>query len=687
MKASEEKKKGSYGAEQIQVLEGLEPVRKRPGMYIGSTGPDGLHHLIWEIFDNSRDEAMGGYANRIEVTLLPGNRIRVVDNGRGIPVDIHPKTKVSALEMVMTTLHAGGKFGGDDSGYKVSGGLHGVGASVVNALSIYTQAIVHRDGGKYIQEYSQGKKKANVKKIGSSKEHGTIITFEPDAEIFKEGTKFSWNTVVNHLRQQAYLVKELRITVIDAREIDADTLFNKKFSLDDAYWFTDLGFEVPSYSFYFEGGLMSLVRFYNKSQKTVQDNIFYVEKEQDGVMVEIALQYVEDIDTKIVPFANNIYNPEGGTHVTGFKTALTRLLNNYGKKNNYIKESDGGFTGDDVLEGLTAVISVKLPEIQFEGQTKAKLGSMEAQGATATVFGDAFANFLEENPEDAKAIVNKAILAVRARKAAKAAKDSILRKGALEGMTLPGKLADCQTKSAEEGELFIVEGDSAGGTAKTGRDRRTQAILPLRGKILNIERARLDRMLASEQIKNLVIALGTAIGDVFDIAKLRYHKIIIATDADVDGAHIRTLILTLLYRYFRPLIDGGFIYIAQPPLYKIKKGKEIFYAYSDEEKFGITGDVAPEMVEETDESEPTEGEEEVKAKVAKIHIQRYKGLGEMNAEELWETTMDPARRVIKRVTIEDAAMADKVFDMLMGSDVAPRKSFIQTHAKMAEIDI
>jgi DNA gyrase subunit B len=530
---------------------------------LASTGPDGLHHLIWEIFDNSRDEAMGGYANRIEVTLLPGNRIRVADNGRGIPVDIHPKTKVSALEMVMTTLHAGGKFGGDDSGYKVSGGLHGVGASVVNALSIYTQAIVHRDGGKYIQEYSQGKKKAAVKKIGSSKEHGTITTFEPDPEIFKEGTKFSWNTVVNHLRKQAYLVKGLRIAVIDAREIEADTLFNKKFSLDDAYWFTDLGFEVPSYSFYFEGGLMSLVRFYNKSQKTVQDNIFYVEKEQDGVMVEIALQYVEDIDTKIVPFANNIYNPEGGTHVTGFKTALTRLLNNYGKKNNYIKESDGGFTGDDVLEGLTAVISVKLPEIQFEGQTKAKLGSMEAQGATATVFGDAFANFLEENPEDAKAIVNKAILAVRARKAAKAAKDSILRKGALEGMTLPGKLADCQTKSAEEGELFIVEGDSAGGTAKTGRDRRTQAILPLRGKILNIERARLDRMLASEQIKNLVIALGTAIGDVFDISKLRYHKIIIATDADVDGAHIRTLILTLLYRYFRPLIDGGFIYIAQ----------------------------------------------------------------------------------------------------------------------------
>lgn len=684
--------KAKYGAEQIQVLEGLEPVRKRPGMYIGSTGPDGLHHLVWEIFDNSRDEAMAGHANRIEVTLLPDNFVRVVDNGRGIPTDVHPKTKVSALETVMTTLHAGGKFGGEGSGYKVSGGLHGVGASVVNALSIYTKAEVHHEGAKFMQEYAQGKKKAAVKKVGSSKLHGTIITFSPDPEIFKEGVKFSWNTIVNHLRQQAYLVKGLKITIIDAREMDADTLFNKKFSLDDTFWFADLGLEVPSHSFYFEGGLMSLVKYYNNGYKAIQDTVFYVEKEQDNVGVEVSLQYTDEIETKIVPFANNIYNPEGGTHVTGFKTALTRLLNTYGKKNNLIKESDGGFTGEDVLEGLTAVISVKLQEIQFEGQTKAKLGSMEAQGAVATVFADAFGNFLEENPDQAKAIISKAILAVRARKAAKAAKDSILRKGALEGMTLPGKLADCQSKSAEESELFIVEGDSAGGTAKTGRDRRTQAILPLRGKILNIERARLDRMLASEQIKNLVVALGTAIGDTFDIEKLRYHKVIIATDADVDGAHIRTLILTLLYRYFKPLLDGGFIYIAQPPLYKIKKGKEIFYAYSDEEKFGITGDSTPEIVEETDVEQP-EGEdtgeeaEEVKGKVAKIHVQRYKGLGEMNAEELWETTMDPGRRVIKQVTIDEAVEADKVFDMLMGSDVAPRKTFIQTHAKMAELDI
>jgi DNA gyrase subunit B len=688
------KKSGSYGAEQIQVLEGLEPVRKRPGMYIGSTGPDGLHHLIWEIFDNSRDEAMGGFADRIEVTLLPENRIRVVDNGRGIPVDIHPKTKLSALEMVMTTLHAGGKFGGEDSGYKVSGGLHGVGASVVNALSIYTKAEVHKDGGKYVQEYSQGKKKAAVKKVGSSKAHGTIITFEPDKEIFKEGVQFSWDRVVSHLRQQAYLVKNLRITIIDAREHVG------KLNLDDTYYFSDLGFEVPSYTFYFEGGLVSLVRHYNQGQKVVQDTIFYVEKEIDNVGVEIALQYTDDIDAKIVPFANNIYTAEGGTHVTGFKTALTRLLNNYGKKSNIIKESDGGFTGEDVLEGLTCVVSVKLREIQFEGQTKAKLGSMEAQGATATVFGEAFQAFLEEHPDEAKAIIGKALLAVRARKAAKAAKDSVLRKGALEGMTLPGKLADCQTKLASESEVFIVEGDSAGGTAKMGRDRRTQAILPLRGKILNIERARLDKMLASEQIKNLVIAMGTAIGDVFDIDKLRYHKIIIATDADVDGAHIRTLILTLFYRYFKPLIDGGFIYIAQPPLYKIKKGKEVFYAYTDEERNAIIskfgGDVAEiseggenseENGEEAPEEESEDNSKNKKMTASKIHIQRYKGLGEMNAEELWETTMDPARRVMKQVAIEDAAEADKIFDMLMGSEVAPRKSFITTYAKTADIDI
>ncbi len=672
-----------YDASDISVLEGLEPVRRRPGMYIGTTGPEGLHHLIWEIFDNSRDEAMGGFCDSIEVVLLPNNRIRVADNGRGIPVDIHKKTKVSALETVMTTLHAGGKFGGE--GYKVSGGLHGVGASVVNALSIYCKAEVHKDGGKYVQEYSQGKKKSAVKKTGSSKLHGSIITFEPDQEIFKD-IKFDWNTVVSHIRQQAYLVKGLKILIIDARD------YTGKINDDGVFYFKELGLELPSISFYFEGGLVSLIKYYNRFQKTIQSHIFYIEKELDGVGVEIALQYVDDIVDHIVPFANNIYTGEGGTHITGFKTSLTRTLNTYCKKNEMMKESEGGFTGDDVLEGLTAVVSVKLREIQFEGQTKAKLGSMEAQSAVSTVFGEAFATFLEENPDEAKAIINKSILALKARKAAKAAKDSVLRKGALEGMTLPGKLADCQSKSAEESELFLVEGDSAGGSAKQGRDRRTQAILPLRGKILNVERARIDKMLASKEVRALVIAMGTSIGDTFDLEKMRYHKIIIATDADVDGAHIRTLLLTLFYRYFRQVVDAGFIYIAQPPLYKIKKGKEISYAYSDEEKMKIIGketDVSEiQAVEETDvEATEEEKEEEVKAKSNKIHIQRYKGLGEMNPEELWETTMDPAHRVLKKVNIEDAEEADKIFEILMGSEVPPRKSFIQSNAKLAEIDI
>jgi DNA gyrase subunit B len=689
MAKEKDEKKQKYGAEQISILEGLEPVRKRPGMYIGTTGPEGLHHLVWEIFDNSRDEAMGGFCNDIEVVLLPNDRIRVTDNGRGIPTDIHPKTKVSALETVMTTLHAGGKFGGEDSGYKVSGGLHGVGASVVNALSTYTRAEVHHDGGKFFQEYSQGKKKAAVKKIGPSKMNGTIITFEPDPEIFKEGIKFNYDTIVNHIRQQAYLVKGLKVQVIDARQWD-----NKKgMNEEDVFFFRDLGLELPSVSFYFEGGLTSLIKFYNKFQKPIQSNIFYVDKEQDGVGVEIALQYVDDIVDRIVPFANNIHTPEGGTHVTGFKTALTRTLNTYCKKNEMMKESEGGFTGEDVLEGLTCAISVKLREIQFEGQTKAKLGSMEAQGAVATVFGEAFNNFLEENPDEAKVIINKSILALKARKAAKAAKDSILRKGALEGMTLPGKLADCQSKDASESELFLVEGDSAGGSAKQGRDRRTQAILPLRGKILNVERARIDKMLASKEVKALVIALGTSIGDTFDLTKMRYHKIIIATDADVDGSHIRTLLLTLFYRYFKQVIEAGYIYIAQPPLYKIKKGKEISYAYTDEERTKIVGkgadvvEIGEEPADAETSGEAKEGEEEVKAKSNKFHIQRFKGLGEMNPEELWETTMDPNNRILKRVDITDAEEANKIFDILMGSEVPPRKSFIQSNAKLAEIDI
>ena len=686
-------KKDNYDASSITVLEGLDPVRKRPGMYIGTTGPDGLHHLITEIFDNSRDEAMGGFANDIEIALLPGNRVRVVDNGRGIPVDIHKQTKVSALETIMTVLHAGGKFGGETTGYKVSGGLHGVGASVVNALSIYMKVVVHKDGGIYMQEYSKGKRKAAVKKIGSTKQHGTIVTFEPDAEIFKEGINFEWHRVVAHMRQQAYLVRGLRISIIDARQQIAT------FGQDDEIFFLrETGVDAPSHTFFFEGGLVSLIKFTNQLLKPSHKSIFYVEKPAPGVeSVEVALQYADDVSSRVLAFANNIHTPEGGTHVTGFKTALTRTLNTYAKNNNLAKASEESFTGDDALEGLTAVISVKLREIQFEGQTKAKLGSMEAQSAVATVFGDAFAAFLEENPEEARAIIGKVILAMKARKAAKAAKDSVLRKGALEGMTLPGKLADCQSNDPADSELFIVEGDSAGGTAKQGRDRRTQAILPLRGKILNIERARLDRMLGSEQIKNLVLALGTAIGDTFEIGKLRYHKIILATDADVDGAHIRTLILTLLYRHFRPLVDAGHVYIAQPPLYKVKRGKEILYFYDEAAKVKALGkefDDAAMADAEAQEAELLEAAgadieevvEDVK-KAPKVSIQRYKGLGEMNSDELWETTMDPEKRILKQVSIDDASEADKVFDMLMGDDVPARKSFIQSNAKLATLDI
>lgn len=670
-------KKGSYGAADITVLEGLEAVRRRPGMYIGTTDKAGLHHLIWEIFDNSRDEAMGGHCNDIEVALLPGNRIRVADNGRGIPVDIHPKTKVSALETVLTVLHAGGKFGGE--GYKVSGGLHGVGAAVVNALSVHMRAEVHRDGGKHVQEYQKGgKPMGKTKKVGASKEHGTVITFEPDVEIFKT-IEFDFDLIVSHLRQQAYLVKGLRIAIMDLRGLD-------KVDDESVIYLRELGLDAPSTTFYFEGGLKSLVSFQNRHQTPVHKHIFYVEKEQDGVQVEIALQYVDDIAQRISAFANNIYTSEGGMHITGFKTALTRTLNNAAKGGS--KDSDS-FTGDDVLEGLTAVVSVKLPEIQFEGQTKSKLGSVEARGATDTVFAEAFSAFLEENPDDMRAIIGKATLAMKARKAAKAAKDSILRKGALEGLSLPGKLADCQTRDASEAELFVVEGDSAGGSGKMGRDRRTQAVLPLRGKILNIERARVDKMLASEQIKNLVVALGTAIGDVFDISKLRYHKIIIATDADVDGAHIRTLLLTLMYRHFRAVIDGGYLYIAQPPLFKITQGKSVQYAFNDAERIAITGKDTPiaEEGEGAEVEEEPEEEETTKKRAPKINVQRYKGLGEMNPEELWETTMDPTRRVLKQVTIEDGQEADQIFDMLMGTDVPSRKTFIQSHAKEATLDI
>lgn len=685
-------KKSGYGADSITVLEGLDPVRKRPGMYIGTTGPDGLHHLIWEVFDNARDEAMSGHADNVEVALLPHNRVRVVDNGRGIPVDMHKLTKVSALETIMTTLHAGGKF--DNDSYKVSGGLHGVGVSVVNALSVYARAEIHRDGAIHMQEYCQGKRKAAVKKIGTSKLHGTIITFEPDTEIFKE-VVFDFSKLISHLRQQAYLVKGMNLTVLDLRNVD-----EKKLKLEGVFYASELRLNAPSMRFYFEGGLRSLITFYNHHQKPLHKNIFYCEKldvDSNVVSVEVALQYVDDINSRITAFANNIYNAEGGTHLTGFKTALTRTINTYARKANLLKESDDNFTGDDVLEGLTAAISIKMREVQFEGQTKAKLGSMDAQSAVQSVFNDHFSTFLEEHPDDARAIINKSILALKARKAAKAAKDSVLRKGALDGMTLPGKLADCQTKKAEESELFIVEGDSAGGSAKMGRDRRTQAILPLRGKILNVERARLDRMLSSDSIKDLVVALGTAIGDVFNIEKLRYHKIIIATDADVDGAHIRTLLLTLFYRHFPKVIDGGFLYIAQPPLYKISKGKEVRYAYIEEEKAGVLKELGVDEKDVADKSleqdeAPLEGEEneedDTKGKrSAKVNIQRYKGLGEMNPEELWETSMNPDNRVLKQVTVDDIADANLVFDTLMGTDVSARKAFIQANAKLAQLDI
>lgn len=653
------KNKDNYGADQIDVLEGLEPVRKRPGMYIGSTGPDGLHTLVREIFDNSRDEAMAGFADRVEVAILPGNIIRIVDNGRGIPVDKHKKTGLSALDTIMTTLHAGGKFNND--AYKISGGLHGVGASVVNALSTFTKAEIHKDGAIYVQEYAKGIKKFNVKKLNrKTTNNGTIISFAADPEIFKEGTEYSYKKLATHLRGQAYLVSSLKITILDLRDFEG--------KIDEtSYFLEDLDLSAPTETFYFDGGLVSLVRFLNKHLKVAHKNIFHIKKvvNEQGEAVEIALQYADDISNRIFAYANNIPNQDGGFHLTGFKTTLTRVFNNYAKQNNIIKDKKDALTGDDLLEGISAVVSVHLSDPQFEGQTKGKLGSTEAKGMVEQVFGEALKEFLEERPDDARSILRKAVLAANARKAAKAAKDSVIRKGALEGLSLPGKLADCQSKKPVDSELFIVEGDSAGGSAKQGRNRKTQAILPLKGKILNVERARIDKILGSQEVKNIITALGSGVGDVFDITKLRYHKIIIATDADVDGEHITTLLLTLFYRYFKPIIEGGYLYIANPPLFKIKKGKQFWYAYSDEERDTIlkeaypTGDVGN-------------------------NVQRYKGLGEMNADELYETTMDKEKRLLKQVIIEDAAKADATFDMLMGSEVAPRKSFIVANAKMAE---
>ena len=664
--------KSAYGADQITVLEGLEPVRRRPSMYIGSTSVTGLHHLIWEVVDNGIDEAMAGFATEIGVTLLPESTVEVTDNGRGIPVDKHKVTGLSALETVLTKLHAGGKFGAG-GGYKVSGGLHGVGVSVVNALSEYLKAEVHREGKIWVQEYKKGKPLKKVKPIGASKKTGTIITFKPDTTVFTE-IEFSWGKVLDRLRQQAYLTKGITIRASDRRP----------------------GHREKDYKFHFEGGIKSYIKALNRDETVKNETIFYVEKEINSSKVEVALQYNDQFNETVMAFANNINNPEGGTHLIGFRTALTRTLNSYARNHNLLKEKEENLTGDDVREGLTAIVSVKLTDPQFEGQTKSKLGNAEMKTYVEQVFGDGFLIFLEEHPKEAEAIIGKCVLSAQARIAARTARATILRKGALDGMTLPGKLADCSSRHPEECELYIVEGDSAGGSAKQGRDRKFQAILPLRGKILNVERARLDKMLANNEIKNLVIALGTNIDEQFDLAKLRYHRVIIMTDADVDGAHIRTLLLTLFFRHFNPLVVNGNLYIAQPPLYQVKKGANIKYAYSDEDKEKIIKEMGGEVTEieekeETEEGTEAENEENSKEKEEKkkkaanrITIQRYKGLGEMNPNQLWETTMNPEQRIIKQVTVEDAAAADRIFDMLMGDDVAPRKHFIQTHAKKVE---
>ncbi len=630
-------KESSYSAKDIYVLEGLDPVRKRPGMYIGSTGTDGLHHLIWEVVDNSIDEALAGYADTITIELLPDNLVSVSDNGRGIPVEKHKQTGKSALETVMTTLHAGGKFGGDS--YKISGGLHGVGVSVVNALSTNVRVEVSRGGDVYSQEYERGIPKKDVKKIGKSKTSGTKVTFQADGEIFSE-LEYNRKKILDHLRQQAYLTKGIKIEVIDKRKE-----------------------EELYHAFYFDNGIKSFINHLSAEEAPLQMETFYVDKQStEEIQVEVAFKYSKDLEAKELSFANNIYTPDGGMHLTGFRSALTRVINDYGRNHNYFKASENNLTGDDVREGLIVIVSVKLFEPQFEGQTKAKLGNPEARTAVESIVGESLKEFLERNSSEARRILEKCMIAAKARKAAKAAKETVMRKGMLEGLSLPGKLADCSSRKPEISELFIVEGDSAGGSSKMGRDRRTQAILPLKGKILNVEKARLDKMLVNQEIKSLVVALGTAIAESFDLSKIRYHKVVIMTDADVDGAHIRTLLLTLFYRYFPEIVNNGYLYIAQPPLYQVSKGRESVYAYNDAEKDAL--------VKRMGKGDDGKG----------VNIQRYKGLGEMNPDQLWDTTLNPEHRSMKRVTVADAQEADRLFDILMGSVVAPRKHFIQTHA-------
>jgi len=633
-KKNETSASSSYSAENIQVLEGLAAVRKRPGMYIGTTDVAGLHHMVWEIVDNAIDEAMAGFCKNIDVVIHKDGSVSVEDDGRGIPVDKHSKTGKSALETVLTVLHAGGKFG-DGGGYKVSGGLHGVGSSVVNALSTKLVANVYRDGKVYEQTYKKGDPQGDVEAVGKTEKRGTMIQFWPDPTIF-ESTVFDFQTILNRLRQQAYLTKGITIRVTDEREEP-----------------------TQRYQFYFEGGIKSYVQHLDKNRESISE-IVYLEKEVPEGMIEVALQYTSTFNEVIYTFANNIHTTEGGMHLTGFRSALTRTINNYARQFGLLKEKEDNLTAEDVREGLTAVISVKLSNPQFEGQTKSKLGNAEMRTAVENVFGETFTQYMEEHPADAKAIFMKCALAARARLAARAARDTVIRKGALEGMTLPGKLADCTSRDPANSELYLVEGDSAGGSAKQGRNREFQAILPLRGKILNVEQARLDKILANNEIKALIIALGMGIGEVMDVSKLRYDRVVIMTDADVDGAHIRTLLMTMFYRYLRPVIEGGHLFIAQPPLYKLAQGKKIEYVYVEEQK----------QVALKNFSEPS-----------KVNIQRYKGLGEMNPEQLWETTMDPQRRMMYKVSIDDAEEADRVFETLMGSEVLPRKKFIQSHAK------
>ncbi len=635
-----ENNKQSYDESQIQVLEGLEAVRKRPGMYIGSTSSRGLHHLVYEIVDNSIDEALAGFCNEISVSINEDNSITVIDNGRGMPTGIHPKMGKSAVEVIMTVLHAGGKFGG--GGYKVSGGLHGVGASVVNALSEWCEVTVSRDGEVWQQKYSRGAAISDLAKIGETEEHGTRVSFKPDIEIFEE-TEYDFEILSNRLRELAFLNKGIRIVLTDKREENKEDVY------------------------FYEGGIKEFVAYLNRNKEVLHQEPIYVEGERDGIIAEVSLQYNDGYSENLYSFANNIDTIEGGTHLSGFKTALTRVINDYGKKFNQLKENDKNLSGDDIREGLTAVVSVKISEPQFEGQTKTKLGNSEVRSVVDSIVGEGVSIFLEENPNVGKIIIEKALMAARARDAARKARE-LTRKSVLERSALPGKLADCSSKDPLECEIYIVEGDSAGGSAKQGRNRRFQAILPLRGKILNVEKQRLDRILTSDTIKSMITAFGAGIGDDFDENKLRYNRIIIMTDADVDGAHIRTLLLTFFYRYMRGLIDGGHVYIAQPPLYQIKKNKKEYYAYSDKELESML--------------------EEIGGKDNTTNIQRYKGLGEMNANQLWDTTMDPEKRILLKATVEDAIAADEIFTILMGDKVEPRREFIHKNAKkVSNLDI